>query len=191
MGADAVRAEMAAEDPHAALRAEVLLAAHAAGIDLVERQQVVEWHGLDLANVAPALAPASDFYARHQHAIHALLDREIAAGGHTDLPGYIASWRWGRPTTPSRHDTEQAIVEHVVADVISNAEDIGGDLRDAQRRWERAADRAAIREWSTALERGDLELAADRVDIAEQQLDLGWHVDDDIDAGQDAEQEAG
>jgi hypothetical protein len=57
--------------------------------------------------------------------------------------------------------------------------------------WERAAHRAAIREWSAALERGDLELAVEGVDGP--QLELGLHVDDAVvvDDIRQAEQEVG
>ena len=66
-------------------------------------------------------------------------------------------------------------------------------MREAHRMWERAADRAAIREWSDALERGDLELGVEQLRGPEQQLELGLHVDveHDGDAGHDAEQEVG
>jgi hypothetical protein len=193
VSADGIRAEMVAEDPHAALRADVLSAVTAAGHNPAELRSEIEQHGVDLARMAPALAPASDFYARHTPAIEARLDREITAGGFRDLPSYVASWQWGRPATASLHDTEQALVEHVVGDVITAADDNGRDVREAQRVWERAADRAAIREWSTALERGELELDVEQLRGPEQQLELGLHVDvdDDVDAGHDAEQEVG
>ena len=144
-----------------------------------------------LADVAPALLPASDFYARHAPAIEARLDREIAAGGFADLPSYLASWPNGRPATGSLHDTEQAIVEHVVGAVLTESDASGRDLRDAQRMWQRAADRAALREWSGALERGEVELAAPHAATPERQLSLGPLVDDEVDAGHDAEQEVG
>ncbi|HEY3630592.1 MAG TPA: hypothetical protein VGL21_06815, partial [Jatrophihabitantaceae bacterium] len=86
-------------------------------------------------------------------------------------------------------DTERAIVEHVVATVITSADAGGRDLREASRMWERAADRAELREWSAALERGDIELAVDRAASPERQLDLELHVDDNVDAGYHAEQE--
>jgi hypothetical protein len=105
------------------------------------------------------------------------------------LPSYIASWQSARPASASLHDTEQAIVEHIAGGVIAEADTDGRDLRDAQRMWQRAADRAALREWTAALERGDVELTAPRAAAAEQQLDLGLHVDDEVDAGHDAEQE--
>jgi hypothetical protein len=186
-----IHAEMTAEDPHTALRADVLLAVAAAGHDPAElRAAEAAGRGVDLAEVAPALLPASDFYARHAPAIEARLDQEIARGGFADLPSYIASWQSGRPAGGGLHDTEQAIVEHIVGGVIAEADTDGRDLRDAQRIWQRAADRAALREWSGALERGDVELAAPRT-AAEQQLELGLRVDDEVDAGHDAEQEVG
>lgn len=190
---EVIRAEMAAEDPHAALRADVLSAVVAAGHDPAELRREIELHGVDLSQMAPALVPASDFYARHTPAIEARLDREITAGGFRDLPSYVASWRVGRPATASLHDTEQALVDHVVGDVIASADDGGRDVREAHRMWERAADRAAIREWSAALERGDLELGVEQLRGQEQQLELGLHVDVeyDADAGHDAEQEVG
>jgi hypothetical protein len=61
--------------------------------------------------------------------------------------------------------------------VIAESDANGGDLRDAQRMWRRAADRAAPREWGDALERGDVELAAHHAVALERQLDLGLHVD--------------
>lgn len=190
LGADVIRAEMAREDPHAALRADVLSAVTAGWHDPAQLRSEIAQRGVDLGRMAPALAPASDFYARHTSAIEARLDREINAGGFADLPSYVASWGTGRPATTSLHDTERAIVEHVVGDVIASADDGGRDVREAHRMWERAADRAAIREWSAALERGDLELAVDRVDGP--QLELGLHVDDAVvDGDREAEQEVG
>lgn len=188
LSAEVIRAEMAAEDPHAALSAVV-----AAGHDPAELRREIELHGVDLARMAPVLAPASDFYARHTPAIEGRLDREITAGGFRGLPSYVASWQWGRPATASLHGTEQALVEHVVGDVITSVDDGGRDVREAHRMWERAADRAAIREWSAALERGDLELDMEQLREPEQQLELGLHrdIDDDVDAGHDAEQEVG
>jgi hypothetical protein len=50
---------------------------------------------------------------------------------------------------------------------------------------------AVLREWSGALERGDVELAAPRAATPERQLDLGLLVDDEVDAGHNAEQEVG
>ena len=163
LSAEVIRAEMAAEDPHAALRADVLSAVVAAGHDPAELRREIELHGVDLARLAPALAPASDFYARHTPAIEARLDRDITTGGFRDLPSYVASWQWGRPATASLHDTEQALVEHVVGEVITSVDDGGRDVREAHRMWERAADRAAIREWIAALERGDLELDVEQL----------------------------
>ena len=186
-----IQAEMIAEDRHAALRADVLLAVTAAGHDLGGVRELVSRRGVDLGEVALALVPASDFYARHAPAIVARLDREIVASGFKDLPSYVASWRRGRPASASLHDTEQAIVEHVVGAVIVEADRDGRDLRGAQRMWERAADRAAVREWSGALERGDIELAVQRVATPEQQLHLELGVDRDVDAGHESEQEVG
>lgn len=193
LSAEVIRAEMAVEDPHAALRADVLSAVVAAGHDPAELRREIELHGVDLSQMAPALVPASDFYARHTPAIEARLDREITAGGFRDLPSYVASWQVGRPATASLHDTEQALVEHLVGDVIASADDGGRDVREAHRMWERAADRAAIREWSAALERGDLELDVEQLRGPRQQLELGLHVDveHDVDAEHDAEQEVG
>ena len=79
-------------------------------------------------------------------------------------------------------------MEHVVGAVIVEADRDGRDLRNAQRMWERAADRAALREWSGALERGDIELAVQHAAAPEQQLDLELRVDD-VDAGHEAEHE--
>jgi hypothetical protein len=186
-----VRAEMASEDPHAALRADVLLAVAAAGHVSAELRAAAAGRGVDLAEVAPALLPASDFYARHAPAIEARLDREIARSGFADLPSYVVSWPWGRPASASLHDTEQAIVEHIIGGEIAGADGDGRDLRDAQRLWQRAVDRAALREWSGALDRGEVELAAPRAAAAGQQLDLGLHVDDEVDAGHNADQEVG
>ena len=186
-----IQAEMIADDRHAALRADVLLAVTADGHDLGGVRELVSRHGVDLGEVAPALVPASDFYARHAPAIEARLDREIVAGGFKDRPSYVASWRWGRPASASLPDTEQAIVEHVVGAVIVEADRDGRDLRDAQRMWERAADRAAVREWSGALERGDIELAVQRVAAPEQQLDLELRVDGDVDAGTNQSRRSG
>jgi hypothetical protein len=182
---------MAAEDPHAALRADVLLAVADAGHAPAElRAAEAAGRGVDLAEVAPALLPASDFYARHAPAIEARLDRDIARGGFPDLPSYLASWQSGRPVSGGLHDTEQAIVEHIVGGVVADADTDGRDLRDAQRMWQRAADRAVLREWSGALERGDVELTAPRA-AAERQLELGLRVDDEVDAGHETEQEVG
>jgi hypothetical protein len=128
-----IQAEMIAEDPHAALRADVLLAAEAAGHDLAKLREFAGRGQVALAEVAPALLPASDFYARHATAIEARLDREIAAGGFADLPSYLASWPSEGPVTGSLHDTEQAIVEHVVGALITESDASGRDLRDAQR----------------------------------------------------------
>lgn len=133
LGADVIRAEMAAEDPHAALRADVLSAVVAAGHDPAELRSQIEQHGVDLTRMAPALAPASDFYARHTPTIEARLDREITAGGFRDLPSYVAYWHWGQPATASLHDTAQALVEHVVGDVITSVDDGGRDVRAAHR----------------------------------------------------------
>lgn len=186
-----IQAEMTTEDPHGALRAEVLLAVEAAGHSPAELRAAATGRGVTVAQVAPALLPASDFYARHAPAIEARLDREIARGGVADLPSYIASWSSGRPAGSSLHETELAIVEHVVGGVIAETDAGGRDLHDAHRMWQRAADRAALREWSDALERGDIELVAPRAAAAEQQLELGLPVDDEVDAGHDAEQEVG
>lgn len=191
LSADAIRSEMSREDPHAALRADVLSAVTAAGHDPVQLRAEIEARGVDLQRMAPALVPASDFYARHASAIEARLDREITAAGFDGLPSYVASWRTGRPATASLHDTEQALVEHVVGDVIASVDADGRDVREAHRMWERAAHRAAIREWSAALERGDLELAVDSVDGPERQLELGLHIDDAVVDDRRAEQEVG
>ena len=193
LSAEAIRAEMAAEDPHAALRADVLSAVVAAGHDPTELRREIELHGVDLARMAPTLAPASDFFARHKPAIEARLDREISMGGFQDLPSYAASWQSGRPATASLHDTERAVVEHVVGDVITSADDRGRDVREAHRMWERAADRAAIRGWSDALENNNnLELDVHRIDGPERQLELELHADDAAaEDGRRAEQEVG
>lgn len=67
--------------------------------------------------------------------------------------------------------------------MLHEVDDDHAALRDAERMWERAADRAAIHEWSNALERGDIELAVERAGAPEQQLELGLRVDDDVDVG--------
>ena len=110
VSADAVRAEMIAEHPQAALRADVLTAVAAAGYHGTALRGEVERNGVDLVQIAPALLPASDFYQRHTAAIDAMLDRKIAAGGFDGLPSYMAAWRHARPVTVSLHDTERAIV---------------------------------------------------------------------------------
>ncbi|WAX58526.1 hypothetical protein M6B22_07110 [Jatrophihabitans cynanchi] len=191
VSADAVRAEMIAEHPQAALRADVLTAVAAAGYDAPQLRGEVERHGVDLAQIAPALLPASDFNQRHAAAIDATLDREIAAGGFDGLPSYMAAWRHARPATMSLHDTERAIVEHVVAGVITSSDPGGADARAADRMWQRAADRVALREWSAA--HRELEAPVDRVDGPERQLELGlMHFDDAVaETGHDAEQEVG
>ncbi len=71
----------------------------------------------------------------------------------------------------SLHDIERAIVERERSRPARRAAAVG-------------ARRAALREWSGALERGDIELAVPRAAQPEQQLDLGLHVDYDVDAGQ-------
>jgi hypothetical protein len=83
--ADAIRAEMAVVDLHAALCADVASAVAAAGHDPAVLRSQIERHGVDLTRIAPALMPASDFYARHALAIEAYLDREIAVGKFDDL----------------------------------------------------------------------------------------------------------
>jgi hypothetical protein len=193
VSADAVRAEMIAEDPQGALRADVLTAVAAAGYDAAPLRSEVERHGVDLAQIAPALLPASDFYQRHGAAIDATVDSEIAAGGFDGLPSYMAAWRHARPATMSLHDTERAIVEHVVAGVITSSDPGGADARAADRMWQRAADRAAVREWSAALEHGELEAPVGRVDGPERQLELNpLHFDDAVvETGHDAELEVG
>ena len=45
----------------------------------------------------------------------------------------LASWPSEGPVTGSLHDTEQAIVEHVVGALITESDASGRDLRDAQR----------------------------------------------------------
>jgi hypothetical protein len=90
-----ILAEAIAEDRHAALRADVLLAVTAGGHDLGEVRELVSRHGVDLGEVAPRLVPASAFYARHAPGIEAHLDCETVAGGFKDPPSYVASWRWG------------------------------------------------------------------------------------------------
>jgi hypothetical protein len=183
-----IQAEMIAEDRHAALRAEVLLAVTAGGQDLGEVRELVSRHGVDLGEAAPGLVPASAFYSRHARAIEARLDREIVAGGFNDLPSYVASWQSGRPASASLHEAEQAIVEHIVGAVIVEADRDGRDLRNAQRMWERAADRAALREWNGALERGDIKLAVQPATAPGRQLDPELRVDHKVDAGHEAEQ---
>jgi hypothetical protein len=92
-----IQAEMAAEDQHAALRADVLLAVAAAEARPGEQSQVVAARrGVDLGEVAPALVPTSDFYNRHVRD-RCLLDREITAGRFKDLPSYV-------PRAPRRAD---------------------------------------------------------------------------------------
>lgn len=190
VNADAIRAEMVAENPLGALRADVLSAVSAAGHDPAELRQEIDMHGVDLARVTPTLTPASDFWARHALAIEAYLDREISAGGFRDLPSYVASWQHDRPVSASLHDTEQALVAHVVGDVIISADDAGQDLRDAHRLWERAAGRVAIREWSAASEHDELEPTVDRL-AEEQQLELGLTVGEGADAAYAMDQEVG
>jgi hypothetical protein len=59
VSADVIRAEMATEDAHAALRADVLSAVVAAGHDPAELRGEIEQHGVDLTRMAPALRPAA------------------------------------------------------------------------------------------------------------------------------------
>jgi hypothetical protein len=128
LSADVIRAEMVREDPQAALQADVLSAVTAAGHNPATLRTEIEARGVDLGRIAPALAPASDFYARHARAIDTRLDREITAGGYADLPSYVASWGAGWPATATLHDAERAIVEHVVGDVIASADTGGRDV---------------------------------------------------------------
>lgn len=100
----------------------MLLAISAAGYDLAELQQTIRRDGVDLRAVSPALIPASDVYARHTVAIEARFDREITSGGYRDVPFYVKSWTRNQPTSPSLHDTERALVEHVVESVVLAAD---------------------------------------------------------------------
>lgn len=179
--------EMIAEDPHAALRADVLLAVSAAGRELSELQEAIARHGVDLRAMAPDLVPASDFYARHAPAIEARLDREILAGGYADLPSYVAAWPQNRPLTRSLHDTEQALVEHVVGSIVLAANPDRSDLHDATRMRERATDRAELREWSAAVERGELTLLPSPA--AGTRLELNLEVDHDVEPSYAADRE--
>ena len=181
VGADKVWAEMVADNPQAALRAEVLLAVSADGHDLAELQQTIRRDGVDLRAVSPALIPASDVYARHTVAIEAWIDREISSGGHRDLPSYVMSWTRNQPTSPSLHDTERALVEHVVESVVLAADANGGDLHDAAIMWDRATTRAELREWTAAVESGQIDLGAAPTARPEQQLnELGFEMADAV-----------
>ena len=180
VGAEKVWAEMVADNPQAALRAEVLLAISAAGHELAELQQTIRRDGVDLRAVSPALIPASDVYARHTAAIEARLDHEISSGGHRDLPAYVMSWTRNQPTSTSLHDTERALVEHVVESVVLAADAKGGDLHDAASMWDRAATRAELREWTAAVESGQIDLGAAPTARPEQQPELASEMVDAV-----------
>jgi hypothetical protein len=87
---------MAAEDQHAALRADVLLAVAAAGTTW-RAEPGGRPRGVDLGVTAPPLVPTSDFGNRHARD-RGLLDREITAGRFKDLPSHVPGalpcWCW-------------------------------------------------------------------------------------------------